>query len=99
MFDMVLYTPLLYPYICVGTTSVYINLFLANVPILYPQKTPENLWFSGVLGSYKTRTLARNGLNSKSTFVWHLKLVLIKNKKLQTTKTYKNYKACCQEDL
>ena len=25
-----------------------INPFLANVPILFPLKTPENLWFSGV---------------------------------------------------
>ena len=24
-----------------------INSFLANIPILYPLKTPENLWFSG----------------------------------------------------
>ena len=24
-----------------------INTFLANVPILYPLKTPENLWYSG----------------------------------------------------
>ena len=37
--------------------------FLANVPILYPLKTTENLWFSGVLGGgYKMETLARNGL-------------------------------------
>ena len=39
-----------------------INPFLANVPILYTLKTPENLWFSGVFRGYKTRALARNGL-------------------------------------
>ena len=35
---------------------------LANVPILYPLKTPENLDFSGVFRGYKMGTLARNGL-------------------------------------
>ena len=34
---------------------------LANVPILYPLKIPENLWFSGVFKGYMG-TLARNGL-------------------------------------
>ena len=29
------------------------NPFLANVPILYPLKTPENLWFSGLFGGIK----------------------------------------------
>ena len=38
------------------------NPFLANVPILYPLKTPENLWFSGVFRGYKMGTLARNRL-------------------------------------
>ena len=41
----------------------YFNPYLANVPILHPLKTPENLWFSGVFRGYKMRTLARNGLN------------------------------------
>ena len=40
----------------------YLNPFLANVPILYPLKTPENLWFSGVFRGYKIGTLAGNGL-------------------------------------
>ena len=30
-----------------------INPFLVNVPILYPLKTPENLWFSGVFRGIK----------------------------------------------
>ena len=39
-------------------TSYYDNLgklnpFLTNVPILYPLKIPENLWFSGVFRGYK----------------------------------------------
>ena len=38
------------------------NPFLVNVPILYPLKTPENLWFSGVFREYKIGTLARNRL-------------------------------------
>ena len=42
--------------------NLLINPFLANVPILYHLKTPENLWFSGVFRGYKMGTLARNGL-------------------------------------
>ena len=30
-----------------------LNLFLVNVPILYPLKTPDNLWFPGVYKGYK----------------------------------------------
>ena len=35
------------------------NPFLANAPILYPLKTPENLWFSGVFRGYKRGAFAR----------------------------------------
>ena len=38
------------------------KLLLANVPILYPLKTSENLWFSGVFRWCKMKTLAKNGL-------------------------------------
>ena len=41
---------------------ICINLFRANIPILYPLKTPENLWFSDVSKGYKMGALARNGL-------------------------------------
>ena len=41
-----------------------INRFLANVLILYPLKTPENLWFSGVFRGYKMGALARNRLTN-----------------------------------
>ena len=34
--------------------------FLANVPILYLLKTPENQKFSSVFTGYNMRTLARN---------------------------------------
>ena len=44
--------------------SYFLNPFLANVSILYPLKTPENLWFSGVFRGYKMGTLARNGLRA-----------------------------------
>lgn len=33
------------------------NFFLANVTILYPLKTPKNLWVSGVFSGYKLRIL------------------------------------------
>ena len=43
--------------------SLYvINPFLANVPISFPLKTPENLWLSGVFRGNEIRTLGRNGL-------------------------------------
>ena len=40
----------------------WVKSFLANVPILYPLKTPENLWLSDVFRGYKMGTLAGNGL-------------------------------------
>ena len=43
------------------TFALY-NLFVANVLILHPLKTPENLWFSGVFKECKMGTLAANGL-------------------------------------
>ena len=42
----------------------YINPFLADVPILYPLKTPEKLWFSGLFREYKRGTLVKNGLKT-----------------------------------
>ena len=49
-----------------------INPFLANVPTLYPLKTPENPRFSSVFTDYKMGTLARsmlimNGMNIVSS--------------------------------
>ena len=43
------------------------NTFLANVSILYPLKTPENLRFSGFFRGYKMRTLARKRLMKRFT--------------------------------
>ena len=44
----------------------YVNvayfLFLANVIIFYPLKTPEKQSFSGVFGGYKLETMTSNGL-------------------------------------
>ena len=37
---------------------------LADVPTLYPLKTPYKFWFSGVIRGCKTETLASNGLNN-----------------------------------
>ena len=47
----------------IGGCKLAINLFLANVPILYPLKTPENLWFSSVFSRYKMGTLTQNRLS------------------------------------
>ena len=37
----------------------HINPFLTNISILYPLKSPEKLWFSGVFRVYKMGALAR----------------------------------------
>ena len=54
------------------TKNIYnsekINPFLANAPILYPLKTPENERFSDVFRGYKLGTLATNGLIQESVF-------------------------------
>ena len=42
--------------------TLRLNPFLANVPILYPLKTPENQRFSDIFTGYKMGTLARNEL-------------------------------------
>ena len=42
--------------------EVEVNPFPASIPVLYPLKTLENLWFSGVFRGYKFGTLAGNGL-------------------------------------
>ena len=42
--------------------EVEVNPFPASVPVLYPLKTLENLWFSGVFRGCKIGTLAGNGL-------------------------------------
>ena len=42
--------------------TLRLNPFLANVPILYPLKTPENQRFSDIFTGYKLGTLARNEL-------------------------------------
>ena len=39
-----------------------VNLFLVNIPILCPLKTPENLWNCVVSRGFKMGTLLRNGL-------------------------------------
>ena len=48
-----------------------INPFLANVPILYPLKTPENLWLFGVFRGYKMGTLARNRLTCSRDYLYN----------------------------
>ena len=50
-------------------TKVLLDLFLAKVSILYPLKTPENLWSSGVFGEYKMGILAGNGLILLNIFI------------------------------
>ena len=54
-----------------------INPFLANVPILYPLKTPENQKFSGVFRGYKIWTLARNGLRNRKYVVASIKVNVV----------------------
>ena len=46
--------------IFISSEVAFFNSFLANVPILYLLKTPENIRFSGVSKGYKMEALARN---------------------------------------
>ena len=43
----------------VGVYHIY-NPFLANVPISYPLRKPENLWFSSFLRGYQMGILSKN---------------------------------------
>ena len=65
-------TSISYSSMQVLTKNIYnsekINPFLANVPILYPLKTPENRRFSDVFRGYKLGTLATNGLIQEPVF-------------------------------
>ena len=56
------------------SSDFLLNPFLANIPILYPLKTPENQRLSGVFRGYKMQTLARNGLRkeARSGQVWYI---------------------------
>ena len=50
---------------------IKITPFLANDPISFSLKTPENQWFLGVLRGHKIRTLARYGLGNKFSHLVH----------------------------
>ena len=67
------------------------NPFLTNVPILYPLKTPENIWFSGVIMCYKMGAMTRNRL--KSTFKSIIPSLNI-TRKIQVHTTLKYLKKC-----
>ena len=43
----------------------FFNPFLANVPILYPLRAPENQRFFGVFRGYKMEALARTEIISQ----------------------------------
>ena len=53
------------PIIIPSKIHVRFSLPIVNVPILYPQKIPENPWLPDVFRSYKIAALARNVLSSK----------------------------------
>ena len=62
-----------------------VNPFLANVPILYPRKTPENQRFSGVFRRYKMGKFVRNGLIKQRSWIvssdnFHLNYLVKKEK-------------------
>ena len=49
--------------------KIALNLFLTNVPLLYPLKTSEKLRFSDVFRRYRSGTLVENRLkNQKFSF-------------------------------
>ena len=59
----ILYSTKYWFFVKFSLQDLIVNQFLANVPILYSLKTPENFWFYGVFKGYKMGKLARNGLN------------------------------------
>ena len=69
------------------SVDVSVFPFLANVPIIHPLKTPENLQFAGVFRRYKIGTLARNRLISKSWVLGNSKLY----QTVSSVDFYKNY--------
>ena len=52
------------PYIksCQAFMMNLFNPFSTNVPLLYPLKASENLWFSDAFRGYRSGTLVENGL-------------------------------------
>ena len=52
------FTPIIVKLNYVKNISSLFNPFFANVPILYPLKTPGIYWFSAVLRVYKVGPLA-----------------------------------------
>ena len=46
----------------VNIALLWVNLFLTKIPILYPLKTLEYFWFSGVFRGYKVTKLSLHGL-------------------------------------
>ena len=63
MFDLRYVTTESCWFFTIGSGNLF-NTFLANASILYPLKSPENLWFSGIFRGYKMGILVRNGLIS-----------------------------------
>ena len=63
---------------CVTNRGDQFNPFPANVAVLNPLKTQENLWFFGVFRGNKMGTLAGNGLNT----VFHI---------LESLKAFEDY--------
>ena len=55
-----------------------INPFLANNPILYPQKKNQKISFSGVFRGYKMGILARNGSKNVQRKNWTEQLFRVK---------------------
>ena len=55
------------------TGTSQLNTFSTNVPLLYPLKTSENLWFSDAFRRYRSGTLVENALNASEI----IQLVLI----------------------
>ena len=52
---------------------------MANVPILYPLKTPENIWLCEVLRGYKIGTLAGDRLRLSNNICSQLAITCSKS--------------------
>ena len=76
---------------CNDPTEIHFNPFSTNVPLLYPLKTSENLWFSDVFKGYRSGTLVENGLINFSPVAYPAGIYLLK---VNTRNTRKRCEIC-----
>ena len=72
--------------------SMFINPFHVNLPLLYPLKNSENVWFSGVFREYRNEAMWWNGpsWNGFLNF-WFCLSYMAEKKSLHSKRLLKGY--------